>query len=125
MLDKKTFDLILGFVVREERYLKNRETSIPSSELDEGRKRVKKIIATARKKAGNKLAEVLSKQGPRSKLSKSVASANRGVPAPQVKLIMDNFDVFAESITESKGVIEKRKANKKDRFYTPKHHDYV
>ncbi len=121
-------DLLLGFVLREKRYLRTRETSFSQSQLNEGKRAIKDILKALRTACKNKvdLTDCLSKKTKRAALvSAASKKVRRTATRKQVKLVAENYAlfnaVFGKTVKTSNLQLDPHQG---DRYYAPKKHDY-
>jgi len=128
-LSKEDFDLVLGFVVREKRYLKTRETSFSERQLKEGKKLVKDALSAVKKiyPKKNELEDALQKTSKRQKLAGQVwAKCKRFLSCKQAKLIVENYRTFSTLFAKPTALkpLVALDPTKEDRYYAPRKHEY-
>ena len=121
------FELLLAFIMREHRMLKNRETSFTPEQLADGESKIKHILKTVKSKIkkGETIDDHLTKPSKRAKLFSEAMANNRKIAKAQVKLIADNYKMFDQVMykaNEPKIVLPD--LTKGDKFYIPKQHHY-
>lgn len=125
-MEAEDLELLIDFVAREERYLRLSETSFKEKELEEGRKRIKKVVVEVKKMIGSNYEEIRSDQVKKDKLlTKAHAKMKKICTKRGLKKIIDKYELF-EKIFEktSKSKVEDYDPHKFDRFYVPKTHEY-
>lgn len=99
-MDLKHFDMFLAFVVRNERFLKKRETSFTQKELDYWKKISIEIVRRASKKLSTGLE--LKNDDLRKKLARDISKTFKKVSFKQILLVIENYDSFVEAVKEGK-----------------------
>ncbi len=125
-MDDLDLELLIDFVAREERYLRLSETSFKQKELDEGKKRIKKVVTEVKKSIDGKYDEIRKNDMKKEKIVTSVyAKVKKICTKRAVKKIVDKYEIF-EKIFEKilKNKAEEQDPHKFDRFYLPKPHEY-
>lgn len=119
----------MGFVLREKRYLKTRETSFSQKQLKEGKRFIRGALAAARKIYPKKseFEDALSKVSKRQKLAGGMArKCKRFLSRKQAKAIIENYETFSSIFSKLGGPkpLVALDPTKEDRFYAPRKHEY-
>jgi hypothetical protein len=117
-MDLKRFDMFLAFVIRNERFLKKRETSFTQKELDYWKKISTEIVRRVSKKLSSGFE--LKNDDSRNKLAREINKSFKKASLKQVMLIVENYDAFAEAVKEGKDQKPvKITFQEGDRYYAP------
>lgn len=121
------FELLLGFVMREHRMLKNRETSFTPDQLADGEAKIKHVLKTVKAfiKKNETVEDYLSKPAKSAALVSEASAKNKKVAKALVKTIVENYRLFDQVMhksNEPKVILPD--LTKGDKFYVPKQHHY-
>jgi len=117
-MDLKHFDMFLAFVVRNDRFLKKRETSFTQKELDYWKKITTEIVRRISKKLSTGF-EIKNDES-RRKLAREIRKTFKKASFKQILLIIEKYDSFVEAVREGKD--QKRvkiPIQEGDKYYTP------
>ncbi|VVB70696.1 Uncharacterised protein [uncultured archaeon] len=125
-MDDLDLELLVDFVAREERYLRLSETSFKQKELDEGRKRIKKVVLEVKKTINGSYSEIKGNDAKKDKIITSVyKKVSKICTKRAVKKIVDKYELFEKIFEKSaKTKVEETHPHKFDRFYVPRPHEY-
>ncbi len=121
------FELLLGFVMREHRMLKNRETSFTQEQLSDGELKIKHVLKAVKSKIkkGESIEDYLSKPARIAKLVSETVAKNKKIGRALIKLIVENYRLFDQVMFKSdQPKVVLPDLTKGDRFYVPKQHHY-
>ena len=124
-MEPEDLELLIDFVAREERYLRLSETSFKEKELEEGRKRIKKVVVEVKKEIGNY--EEIRKDEPKKEkiLIKVYPKVKNLTTKRGLKKVIDKYEIFDKIFERPpKSKVEDNDPHKFDRFYIPKTHEY-
>lgn len=117
-MDLKHFDMFLQFTIRNERFLKKRETSFTQKELNYWKKVAIEVVRRISKKLSNGFE--LKNADSRNKLARKISRTFKKASFKQVMLIIENYDSMVEAVKEGKDQKPvKITLPDGDRYYSP------